>query len=375
MLDMKQFVALEHSVFDKNWLPTPWTIVQWTLRQTGLVSRDSYDQSGRLRAGQIVLLDALEELTKQVNVLQDKGGDALTDRVMTRDAFSGLVAQTNIGSLSSEEIGILLKFMSRDKKMVVYNSEIVKFKSRSAAQPEALTDEDTTVANMKALIGSLNKQISNLSARVAALQNTAYSAVQSKNKATALSTLRSKKLAEKNLQTRIDTLHQLEEVFIKIEQAVDQVQVMQVMQSSADTLRTLNQRTGGVEKVDSVMDDLREQMGLVNDVSNVVQEPIDENSIIDEAEVDKELEALEKEQATREQEAQAEATKAKLAALDGFQAKARAQAKESEALEDSLEDSLEDELESASQRLERIRLENDGATGSASTGGAQLEAA
>lgn len=372
MLDLKQFLELEHSIFAKSWLPTPWTVIQWTLRQAGLLARASYDQSGRLRAGQLVLIDALEELAKQVRILQENNGGTVTDRVMTREAFCQLVAQTEIGILSREEIEVLLKFLSRDKHLVAYDSQTVKFKAPSATQPEALSEEDVTIASMKALINSLSSQISNLTTRAASLQSTAHFAVQSKNKAGALSALRSKKLAEKNLQSRIDTLHQLEEVYAKIEQAVDQVQIMQVMQSSADTLKSLNKRIGGVEKADSVMEDLREQMGLVNEVGQVLQEPMDGNAIVDEAEVDKELEALEKEEATRKEEMQAEATRIKLAELESIEAASKMQARENEVPE-SLEDA---ELERSSQRLERIRLEDDEAAAPGwSKDNAQLEAA
>lgn len=355
MLDLEQFEGFEHSIFEKSWLPTPWTILRWTLRQIGLVSRNSYDQSGRLRGGQLVLIDALEEVTRQLKTLQDKRGNAVTDRVMTRDVFAALIAQTQTGTLSQEEIEVLLKFLSRDKQLIAYNSRIVKFKSSFAAQPEVLTEEDATIATMKALMTSMEVQISDLSARVGSLQTAAHSAVQAKNKSSALLALRSKKLAEKNLQSRIDTLHQLEEVFSKIEQAVDQVQIMQIMQASADTLKSLNQRIGGVEKVDSVMEDLREQMGLVNEVGQVIQEPLDNNVIVDEAEVDKELEALEKQEAARKEETQAEAIRAKLAELDSIEAAAKAQTsnnKPPEILEDA-------ELERSSQKLQRMRLEDD----------------
>lgn len=355
MLDLKQFEGLEHSIYEKSWLPTPWTIIQWTLRQTGLIARSSYDQSGRLRVGQLVLIDALEEVTKQLHILRDKRGNAVTDRVMTRDVFADLVAQTQTGALSREEIEILLKFLSRDKQLVAYNSRIVKFKSSSATQPEVLTEEDTTIATMKALMTSMEVQISDLSARVASLQTTAHSAVQAKNKTCALSALRSKKLAEKNLQSRIDTLHQLEDVFAKIEQAVDQVQIMQIMQSSADTLKSLNQRIGGVDKVDLIMEDLREQMGVVNDVGQILQEPLDNNATVDEAEVDEELVALERQEAVRREEMQAEATKAQLAELGRIEVAVKTQGRENET-PGSLEDA---DLESSSQKLQRMRLEDE----------------
>lgn len=370
MLGLKDFDGLEHSIYRRGWLPTPWTVMQWALRQAGILSRISYDEAGKLRSGQLVLIHALEEVAEQVMAMQEKRGDAVTDRVMTRDSFAAQVAQTQTGSLSKMEIEILLKFLSRDKQLVSYNSRIVKFKAASASNLERINEEDATIASMKALISSLESQISLLTTRISNLQKTASSAVQSKNKTAALSALRSKKLAERSLQSRIDMLHKLEEVYAKIEQAVDQVQIMQVMQASAETLRNLNQRVGGAEKVDSVMENLRDQMGQVDEVGQILQEPLGEAAWVDETEIDGELEVLEKEEAQRKEEMRAEATKAQLAELESSEAsiKTRARGKEEQASTE------ETELEKDMQKLERMHLEDGAAAPETHKGDAVLEA-
>jgi charged multivesicular body protein 7 len=158
------------------------------------------------------------------------------------------------------------------------------------------------------------------------LQATAQSSVKAGNKISALSALRSKKLAEKTLQQRSDTLHQLEEVYIKIESAADQVEIVNAMETSAGVLKGLNQKIGGVERVDQVMDSIREEMEKVDEVQNVTAEPLTSGAVVDETEIDDELEAMEVEQkkAREEMEAQerkdqeekeAEETKTRLEAI------------------------------------------------------------
>jgi len=318
------------------------------------MGRSSYDYQGGLKPGQLVVVEGLETLSRQ---LQSKVGSAVTDRVMSREAFAQLVSGTDIGSLTPNEIDTLLRFLSRDNRALTYDAHTVKFRAPSSEHPEPITQEDSTIASIRSLIASLESQISSLTSRVTALQNTAQDAVQSKNKHAAMSALRSKKLAERNLQQRADTLNQLEEVYAKIEQAADQVQIMEVMQSSAQTLKSLNSRVGGVDRVDEIMDDLRTQMGQVDEVGQVISEPLDGQAVLDEGELDDEFEALEREERDRKEELKAEATRAKLAALEDAEKAVKQTA--SEASDKKVQDdALEAELSSSSQKLRGLHLDD-----------------
>lgn len=355
MVDLDTFMRTESSIYEKSWVPSLSTIIKWSLRQAGLWNNGSYDNLGRLKIASLVLIEGLERLTQELSARQAETGQAITDRVMSRDMFSQLLMETEIGGLSQKELDILLRFLSRDKQMLSYDSETVKFKARSGAKCEPISEEDANIASMKALIASLTSQVSSLERKISDLQSTAQAAVQSKNRHAALSAIRSRKLAEKNLEQRTNTLNQLEEVFSKIEQAVDQVQVMQVMQASAETLRSLNQRVGGADKVDAIMDDLREQMGQADEVGQIMQEPLDGKAVMDDAEIDDELEALEKDEVARKESMNEDAVRVKLADLENAEraAKNRAAVQAEKEASDAL---LDADIESSSQKLEQIRL-------------------
>jgi charged multivesicular body protein 7 len=325
MIDVKDFAAAEQSIYHRSWVPSPWAVLRWSLRQIG-IGANSYDIHGRLRNGNLVLVQALEQISTQVVAKQQKRGQTLTDRVMGRETFAQHFAVSSGSALSDSDIGVLLQYLSRDKQVLSYDDRTIKFKASTATRPELITEQDTNIASLKALIASLETQTASLETRVANLQSAAQSAVKLGNKVSALSALRSKKLAEKTLQQRSDTLHQLEEVYTKIESAADQVDIVNAIETSAGVLKTLNQEVGGVERVDQVMDSLREEMEQVDEVQNATTEPLTNGAVVNETEIDDELEAMEaeqkKEKAEREarehkeqEEEEAEETKRRLEAI------------------------------------------------------------
>lgn len=145
------------------------------------------------------------------------------------------------------------------------------------------------------------------------MNTNAKTSLNNKNRVSALSALKSKKTAEHNLKQRSDTLNQLEEVYNKIEQAADQVDIVRVMQASTSVLRSLHAQTGGVETVENVVDNLREEMSKVDEVGTIINEA---GPVVDEGEIDDELEALEKQEAREKGEKEAEETRERLAQLE-----------------------------------------------------------
>lgn len=171
----------------------------------------------------------------------------------------------------------------------------------------------------------MEPHIQQLTSRISELDKTAREAVANKQLITAKSALRLKKLTDEKLKQRTTTLTQLEEIYAKIEQTADQVEIVGVMESSSKTLKSLNEQTGGVEKVQDVVDGLKDEMMNVDEIGQAINEV--SPGIVDEGEVDDELEALEKAEREKQEEAErkerekkeaeeAEMTRKRLAELD-----------------------------------------------------------
>lgn len=234
-------------------------------------------------------------------------------------------------AFSNNDLVVLLTHLARDRSAISFlpRTQTIKFKSPFESELSPVTPEDINIASIRTLIASIEPQIEQLTLRLSELEQTAKQAVAKKNLVAAKTALRSKKLADTKLQQRTTTLAQLEDVYAKIEQAADQVEMVRVMEASSQTLRSLNEKTGGVEKVQDVMEGLREQMMDVDEIGRAVNEvsagEVDEGEVEDELE---EMEKLEREKVqeverrereateTKEAEAQAEETRRKLSELD-----------------------------------------------------------
>lgn len=196
---------------------------------------------------------------------------------------------------------------------MLINLQTVKFKTKD--DPTGITQQDTTIASIKSLLSTVSKQVTNLEMKINELTASAKTALTNKNRISALSAVRSKKLVEHNLSQRLNTLAQLEEVYSKIEQAAGQVEIVQVMEASTGVLRGLHAQLGGAERVEDVVEELREEMTKVDEVGSILNEAA---PVIDEGEIDDELEALEKSDQEAKEEKEAAATRARLAELDSL---------------------------------------------------------
>jgi len=202
------------------------------------------------------------------------------------------------------------------------------------------------------LILTLSRQTVNIEQKIEHQTMVAKTALNNKNRISALSALRSRKLAEQNLKQRLDTLAQLEEVYSKIEQAADQVEIVRVMEASAGVLRGLHAQVGGMEKVEDIVDELREEMSKVDEIGSVINATVPG---IDDAVIDEELEAMEIRERQAKEEQEAELTRQKLAELD----RAERAIKMAASIETTEELNAESELDDSIEKLSEMSPVND----------------
>ncbi|QSZ28732.1 hypothetical protein DSL72_003234 [Monilinia vaccinii-corymbosi] len=339
LMPLGEFMTANDSIYTRSWTIKPWDIVGWGLKQFGI----SFGGS-RLPGEKLVILGNVEEAAKVFtgkSVAKTGRVGRIYSKRMFKDEFGSVLGEH---TLSDVDLDAFLKFLTRDKKIIAYDGTTIKLKAPTDSTSPTITHEDTSIASLKSLIADLEIQTKFFSERVEMMETAAKEAVSKKNRVSALAALRSKKSAETTLANRHATLSQLEEVLSKIEQAADQVELVRIMESSTKVLSSLNKEVGGMERVDDVVDQLREQMGQVDEIGDIIAEPGQNN--VDEAEMDDELEAMEKEE-TRKIEAEellvkqekerkeAADTKRKLEELEEMERKAREAKKGEDVVDES----------------------------------------
>ncbi|KAF5600754.1 SNF7 [Fusarium pseudoanthophilum] len=296
-IPLQDFEKSQQSIYQRSWSGLPWSVMSWTLRQLGVVDPARGDD--KLPTGQYVIVKNMEAAAKELGDLMS-GKVSRFDRVFSRaqfqKAFSAALAKGQ--HLTESDLDVLLKFLSRDKEVIEYDGKTIRLKG--SGEQSGITKEDAAIASLKELTESLKHQTDLLNTRIDELSQTAKDAVTKKNRVAALAALKSKKIAETSLATRYTTLNQLEEVSAKLEQAADNVQLVNVMEASSGALASLNAQVGGAERVDAVMDRLREQSSATDEVSAILAESTGEP--IDETALDDELKAMEAQEREKEEE-------------------------------------------------------------------------
>lgn len=268
-----------------------WKAAEWAFGRLGNMNSRDIDEDF-LPTGRYVLISNVDAVC-QAFQRQAAGKITRFERVFTKLHFRNSFANQLIpGShLNEEDIEVLLLSLSRDRHLIDYDGAIIRIKDSSDEPP--ITPEDAAAASIRELIANITHQIEILNKRLVQLQNEAKTAIQSGNRVAALAALKSKKLAETSLSRRYSTLNQLEDVAVKMEQASDQVQLVKVLKSSANALKSLNYRAGGSARVEELMDQIREQMCETDEVAAILSESITEH--VNESELDDELAALREE--------------------------------------------------------------------------------
>ncbi|KAJ6780471.1 hypothetical protein PWT90_01837 [Aphanocladium album] len=307
MFPVQTFLQAQQSVFQKSWSGVPWAIMGWTLRTIGVVDPSKGDDT--LPKGQYVLLENVEAATKQFNEIMAEHTSKF-DRVFTKSQFYNTFASDLIGGqrLSEADMNVLLIYLSRDKGIIEYDGKIIRVKG--VGDQTGITEDDKAIASLKEVTVRVKHQADLLSARIDELELDAKKALARKNKVSALAALRQKKIVEQTLSTRYATLNQLEETANKIEQAADNVDIVKAMEASSGVLKSLNSQVGSVDKVDAVMDELRERVADTDELTVILAEST--GAPVDEGEIDDELAEMEREAKEKEDEKQAEVAQGKM---------------------------------------------------------------
>ncbi|UZJ56403.1 hypothetical protein CBS101457_005723 [Exobasidium rhododendri] len=140
----------------------------------------------------------------------------------------------------------------------------------------------------------LDKKEEHLNKKIDDEMRKAKAAVTS-NKRAAQAALRQKKAYENELDRIAGTRMTLETQVNAIESANMNLETMTAMRRGADALRNIHGSLN-IDRVDTTMDSIREQMDLTNEISDAISNPVGMGHDIDEDDLKNELDELEQEE-------------------------------------------------------------------------------
>ncbi|CDZ96763.1 Uncharacterized conserved protein [Phaffia rhodozyma] len=241
----------------------------WGLQQMSLVGTEpaiSRGTSGQVWSrikGKYVLKATLEKAASNlVAYFQTIPHSSITDVLFSLTSFTQAFASRCLPGvvLSEEEMSVLIKFLERDRQVLLRDGSVIKF-DPTAAPPEPITSVDHGVLEMATTVARLKSQMDELDIRITERANQVKEALRKNQKTVAMSYLRSKKSLEELVLKRLSSLETVQGVLLKIETAAGDIEILKVYQTSTQTLSTLlADPTLSHENVERTMDSMADTL-------------------------------------------------------------------------------------------------------------------
>ncbi|TFK42436.1 Snf7-domain-containing protein [Crucibulum laeve] len=308
LIYLPEFLNMKASIYDPGWLPV--RIISyvvgkplwWALEQAGVVGEDglfgssSSNHKNNSWWGDYVFVILLEKAADAVMEIHQNRLAGPGDALYSLDSFRKTFASCVGGSrpvLSKMDAQVLIKYLGRDRGVLVVDSDIIKFIDAAAlTEARTLTAVDRGLLELKTAVANLQSQIDGIQRRIDECTRKASTALQQKRKPLALSYLRSRKHLEDLLGKRLGSLGTLEATLISVETAAGDVELMKSYESSAATLRSILAHPSlQRDSIDKTMDALAEANADARDVDDAVRIGGDVAMGVDEVVDDDELQA------------------------------------------------------------------------------------
>jgi charged multivesicular body protein 7 len=290
-------VALEDLV--KGGDLVPWT--QWTTTD-GLynrhlvrpvlnwaVNRFVWDTSYKIKSKNGLKNDKLVSkvmLEKYVDALEKKLSTKRHELVFRRDQFrqflQGLDIKIEVCSthLTELDFEVLITFLHRDLRKIHIRENVIKF-------GDEVTNEDVGICEIKATVKTLEEKNKELQCKIDSISTKLKQSLTDKsNKELSLNLLKSKKIAEQSLNKQLVSLTQLESVLYKIDESSSNLQLLNALEKGSVLLKGLNAQFGGVDRVESIMDELEEEKYEADQIADQLNRL---NTTVDDEEVEEEF--------------------------------------------------------------------------------------
>ncbi|RPD66129.1 hypothetical protein L226DRAFT_454410 [Lentinus tigrinus ALCF2SS1-7] len=315
LIPLSDFLSASRSIYDPGWLPyriASFVVgkpLWWALGQLGIVESNGavFGDSGTTERwkkvrGDYVAVSLLESAAERILERQRlKSTGHVADTLYNVDGFRAEFSECAFegATLSGTDIKVLLKFLERDKGVIIVRGEVIKFVDEGTSQASEVSAVDTGILALKTSVEKLQVQVDNVQHRIDQLTQQTSNALRQKRKEIAMTHLRARKQFEEVLKKRLSSLELLRTTLIRVETSAGDVEIMKAYESSTATLREvlahpLLQR----EKIDETMDAMAAANADAREVQDAIQlgaELAQADTGVDDADIEAELEALAKE--------------------------------------------------------------------------------
>ncbi|KAG2158232.1 Snf7-domain-containing protein [Suillus bovinus] len=331
IIPLSQFLTSQQSVYDPGWLPyrlASFVVgkpLWWAMEQLDIVrSEDSYTEAEMWKKieGDYVMLGLVVQAADTLESMRNGAGLSPADNLYTFEDFRREFGDKILPNVVLSEIDtkVLIKFLERERRMLVQNGDAGVIKFVTASHDREITAVDRGILQLKTAVRNLREQVDGIHSKIDQTTSNISNALRQQRKSIALAELRFKKHLDDLLSKRLGSLHNLESTLISVETAAGDVEIMKMYESSTATLKAiLSHPSLQRDKIEETMDALAASTADAREIDNAIRMGEDMAAVdagIDDTELEAELNALVEE---AEKEVAAAAEQATVEKLQGIE--------------------------------------------------------
>mmetsp|Transcript_22742 Transcript_22742/g.28034 ORF Transcript_22742/g.28034 Transcript_22742/m.28034 type:complete len:219 (+) Transcript_22742:351-1007(+) len=165
------------------------------------------------------------------------------------------------------------------------------FGKKKKQEKATAKDAGTTIVTLRQAVQTQEKREEHLEKKMEMMTNEAKAKMAAKDKKGAMFALKRKKLYEAELEKIQNVKMTLETQVMNLESATQNADTFMAMKQGTNAMKQIRQNVG-IEKVDDMMDEIKDEMDMATEISNAIAQPVDPY-MHDEDELLKELQELE----------------------------------------------------------------------------------
>ncbi|MBW0495017.1 hypothetical protein O181_034732 [Austropuccinia psidii MF-1] len=202
--------------------------------------------------------------------------DQLTKELFPSSKFSS--------QLSKPDLNVLIKHLERDRRVLSSEAGTIKFilpqflqtnrfgRRSSKIDPPSINETDRGILSVKQTLYQLTHQIQILEAQIDHRTTAARKYVQKSQPKLAASHLKARASLKEVLDRRLGSLDTLQKVYMKIEQASTDVEIMAAYETSTGTLKKLlSNPTLNFNHVEHTIDNLHEVLADMKEIDETIE--------------------------------------------------------------------------------------------------------
>jgi hypothetical protein len=200
-------------------------------------------------------------------------------------------------AFTQSDFELVLKYLEVNQKCLVNQTEfenktLVKFALSMNGYVAPITQIESSYQNLKYTEKKLEDEINKFSNQIEVTNEAIKSYLKQQQKNTALKLLKKRKQLEKSLQSKDETLANIQAMMSSIQQADTNQLTFDVYSKSAEALKEANKNIK-IDKVDETMADIQDALSTQAEMEDVLKSPVGyKYANIDDSELDLELDEL-----------------------------------------------------------------------------------